>query len=52
MNRPDGFLVATDREKEFVVENIKKVFTQANADDMVSYWDLCLRECGRGNIKR
>lgn len=52
LNKPDGFLVATDGDKEFVIDNIRKVSTHANADDSVLYWTLHLRECESGNIKR
>lgn len=52
LSKPDGSLVAADGDKEFVIDNIRKVLTQANIDDSVSYWMLHLRECGNGNIKR
>lgn len=52
LEKPDGFLVVTDGNREFVAENIKKAFTQANNDDKTSYWALNIRECGSGNVKR
>lgn len=52
LNKPDSFLAATNGDKEFVIENIRKISTQANIDDSVSYWVLNLRECTNGNIKR
>lgn len=52
MSKPDGFLVASNGEKEFVIENMRKVSTHANIDDSVLYWTLNLRDCKDGNIKR
>ncbi len=52
LSKPDSFLSATDGKKEFVVETIKKSFTQANIDDTVMHYVLNLRECEIGNIKR
>lgn len=52
LSKPDGFLSSTDGEIEYVVENIKRTSSYANADDRVMNWVLKLRECGKGNIKR
>lgn len=52
LDRPDGFLTATQGDEEYVVDNIKKVATHANLDDTVTHWTLILRDGGKGNIKR
>ena len=52
LSKPDSFISAADGNKEFVIENIKRVPTQANNDDIVMHLILNLRECGNGNIKR
>lgn len=52
LNKPDGFLVASNGEEEYVVESIKRTSTHANIDDCISYWVLNLRDGGEGNIKR
>lgn len=52
LNKPDGFIFATDGEKDYVVESIKRIATHANYDDRVMNWALKLRNCGKGNIKR
>lgn len=52
LSKPDSFLVATDGDKKFVIENIKRASTHANIDDSVMHLILNLRECEGGNIKR
>ena len=52
MNKPDGFIVATLGEDEYVINDLKRTFTHANIDDSVTHWSLNLRDGGRGNIKR
>ena len=52
LNKPDGFIIATLGEKEYVIENIKRISTYANIDDSIINWTLNLRSCGEGNIKR
>ena len=52
VNKPDGFLFATNGEDEYIVDYIKRNSTVANQDDYVIHWTLDLRKCGRGNIKR
>ena len=51
LNRPDEVITATNGEKEFTIENIKKISTNANYDDSVTYWTLKLKEI-YGNVKR
>ena len=51
LNKPDGFITAMVGEKEYVIENIRRVPTHANCDDSVMHWTLQLAECG-GNIIR
>ena len=52
LNKPDGFLFATNGEDEYIVDYIKRNSTVANQDDCVMHWILDLRKCGRGNIKK
>lgn len=52
MNKPDSFITAIIGEKEYVIENIKRIATHANIDDCVTHLALNLRDCGNGNIKR
>lgn len=52
LNKPDSFITAIIGEKEYVIENIKRIATHANVDDSVSHWVLNLRDGGQGNIKR
>ena len=52
LNKPDSFITAIIGEKEYVIENIKRIATHANVDDSVTHWVLNLRDGGDGNIKR
>ena len=52
LKRPDAFLVAQDGEKEYIVENIRRMGTYANSDDITMYISLQLKECNGKNIKR
>lgn len=52
LSKPDGFIVATNGEIDYVIENIQRVSTHANIDDSITHWALNLREGGQGNIKR
>ena len=52
LSKPDGFIVATNGEIDYVIENIQRSFTHANIDDSVTHWVLNLRKGGQGNIKR
>ena len=51
LSKPDGFITAMHKEKEFVIGNTKRVATHANTDDSVMHWTLKLKEC-EGNIIR
>lgn len=51
-SKEDGFIIATDGEKEYIITDFYKVATHANLDDRITYWALNLRECGKGNIKK
>lgn len=51
-SKPDGFILVKLGEEEYVIENIQRNYTHANADDRVPYWILNLRDGGKGNIKR
>ena len=52
LSKPDAFLVAQDGEREYVVENIRRIGTYANPDDKTMYISLQLKECNGENIKR
>ena len=52
LNKPDGFIIATFGEEEYVIDNIRKTSTYANIDDSVTHWALNLRDGGKGIIKR
>lgn len=52
LNKPDGFLTATNGEEEYVINSIRRIPTHANIDDTVTYWTLNLQNGGEGNIKR
>ena len=49
--KPDDFITASVGEKEYVIQNIRRVPTHANIDDGVMHWTLQLKEC-EGNIIR
>ena len=50
-NRPDDFVTATIGEKEYVIENVKRIPTHINVDDGITHLTLKLKEC-EGNIIR
>lgn len=52
LSKPDGFLVVSDGEKEYVIDSLKRQNTHANLDDFVTYWSLRIKEYGQGNIIR
>ncbi|MBD5534652.1 MAG: hypothetical protein HDQ99_03120 [Lachnospiraceae bacterium] len=52
LSKPDGFIIATFGEEEYIISNIQRISTHANIDDSVTYWTLNLRDGGNGNIKR
>lgn len=52
LSRPDSFLIATFENKEGIVEDIKRVFSDGNYDDKSMYISLNIKECNCGNIKR
>lgn len=52
MDKPNGTIIATLDENEFVIDNIKRIITSANKDDSVTQWTLNLRDGGNGNLKR
>jgi hypothetical protein len=47
------FITAIDEEnnREYIIECVKRVRTNANSDDSSVYTALVLKECGKGNIK-
>ena len=51
LSKPDGFITAMHKEKEFVIGTTKRVATHANMDDSVMHWTLQLKKC-EGNIIR
>ena len=51
LDRPDGFITATFRGNELIIEDFQKTRTHANIDDSVMHWALQLKEC-KGNIVR
>lgn len=50
-NKPDDFITASIGEKEYVIQNVKRVPTHVNIDDGVTHLTLQLKEC-EGNIIR
>ena len=50
-SKPDDFITASIGEKEYVIQNVKRIPTHANIDDGVTHLTLQLREC-EGNIIR
>ena len=52
LDRPDGFITATFRGNELIIEDFQKTRTHANIDDSVTHWTLNLRDGGNGNVKR
>lgn len=52
LNKPDGFIIANDGEREYVIDSIKRESTHKNLDDSCMYWSLNLRDGGNGYIKR
>ena len=52
LRKPNGFINATIKEKEFIINNIQRVFTCANKDDTEVYWTLNLKPDETGGIKR
>lgn len=51
LNREDSYITITIGENEYVVSDVKRVKTHANADDTTMYLTLVGDECS-GNIKR
>ena len=49
--KPDDFITASVGEKEYVIQNIRRVPTHANIDDGVTHLTLQLKEC-EGNVIR
>ena len=53
LSRPDGFLLATNGEEEYIIHSLQRVPTHANLDDSVMHWALKLSSNGAiGNITR
>lgn len=52
LSKPDGFITATLGEREYVINDTKRIATHANIDDKITHWTLNLRDGGNGNIKR
>ena len=52
LKKPNGVINATIKEKEFIINNIQRVFTCANKDDTEVYWTLNLKPDETGSIKR
>ena len=52
MSKPDGFIIAANGEKEYVIDGIRRVATHANCDDTVMHWVLNLCDSSEGNITR
>lgn len=44
LSKPDGFLMATCEDKEFLINGVQRKFTIANTDDRTMYWTLKLCE--------
>lgn len=52
LSKPDGFLIASDGEREYIIDNYTKEKTHANIDDYVMNWVLVLKHGGDGNVKK
>lgn len=52
LSKPDGFIIVSNGEEEYVIKDIQRVATHANMDDTVTHWALNVRNGGDGNIKR
>ena len=50
-DKEDSYITITIGEKEYVISDVKRVKTHANADDTTIYLTLVGDECS-GNIKR
>lgn len=42
LSKPDGFIIASNGEEEYVIHSLQRVFTHANIDDTVMHWRLNL----------
>ena len=51
LNKEDSYITITIGEKEYIISDVKRVKTHANADDTTIYLTLVGDECS-GNIKR
>ena len=51
LNKEDSYITITIGEKEYVVSDVRRIKTHANADDTTMYLTLVGEECS-GNIKR
>ena len=51
LDKEDSYITITIGEKEYVISDVKRVKTHANADDTTIYLTLVGDECS-GNIKR
>ena len=51
LNREDSYITITVGENEYVVSDVRRIKTHANADDTTMYLTLVGEECS-GNIKR
>jgi hypothetical protein len=51
LERPDGFITASDGVREYIIEGFSRSKTHANMDDSVVNWQLKLSDCS-GNIIR
>lgn len=52
INRESEFITATIGDKEYVIDNIRRIKTHANIDDSVTHLTLNLRNFNSGNIIR
>lgn len=52
LSKPDSFITVSIGNREYIIEDIKRVHNHANEDDYVGYYTLECTETGDGNIKR
>ena len=52
LNKQDSFITITIGEREYMITKLKRKSTYAYADDMSTYWTLCVDDECYGNIKR
>lgn len=52
LNKEDSFITVMCENKEYIIENVKRVAVHANIDDSTTHLTLQLKEYSGGNIIR